>query len=1385
MKKKTIFMLLLIFAVLSINLVPDDKELFMGVNAGVNTIKANVMFLLDSSGSMSEIIHYPKNGVDGIAGNADDGFDQKHNYSGKVYNFMLNLRESKLYPYLQIDNTHVKYIPNGCAFTQCLKVDGNWIKVRYGGRNSFSVGQWIFDMKNNARAKIEEIQNISGGGRFRLRLSHQGPGSRRIGTSTERDVNMFCGEDVRGVSGNTIVIDRVGYDLFLEGWWIVDDKTGAIAKIQSKDGAVSGGYQLTLSDKTGDFAVGNKVWVTEVLAGQQIKFLKEDPADTTSANVLLYGTKVNQGSVWYKNKYLSWLVYHAGALQLKAVSYFSKYGTFDTAVSPDNSPSNKDNSCGKTDTSGTLLKRKVWTRIQVLREVACQVAQDNYKKIKMGMFRFNGGDGGKWLSDLEDLDDTTGTKLQAFKAKAYSIPAGGSTPLAEALADIWRYYKPDSQAYENDNWTKKNYQFISSGAFSADTSPIDAWCQKNFVIIITDGEPTNDNFNNARWDGSMFKNTVKRLKEYEIDKDWDEWAADPNQNGWGSVWTSSKPYLDDVAYYMAHQDMFPDTLYPSWKHDQNIMTYTIGFAIDLPVLQNAAKYGLGLSFTASNFAKLSEKLNTVLADIDLKTKGFSSITAPRKTTTTGSEDNVSYVGYFMPSATQSLWKGHLKAYKIIEKWGYDKNDDGTISASEYTYTKRETCDIDAAKVNQLCESMVSLSKTASWDSADKFSSATTGRNLFYNKGTHIYNLDSLSSEDAAYRATVFNEATSVAETDAIEAKLGEHVLGDIFHSETTFLGGTSEGKLYKANINPKDCATNPAKCYSKFHESHKSRQGVIYVGTNDGIFHMINADIKTGGNELWGFVPDEVLPNVKKNYKTPVHHYTVDGNIKIDDIFYRNGSVNAWKSILCFGLRRGGNAYYTLDVTEVKNKPNLLWKFKDDKYSGQSFAKAKIVQMRLLNSSGDPENRWVVVLAGGFAFNDEDKNDSKGKSVFIVDASTGELIWMIGYDKGGLAESGTLIDTTPDTTDAKKHLTSSEYFNYSIPSAISTVDINNDGVIDSIYFGNKAGHLFKLNVANPDTDKWTTNILYNSEITQEQTRSISSINIPTVSSPERIDLTLNSALSTDYVGRNIIAMDSGKTTYASAVITKIEGAKVSVILTSDNTFSTSQDVYIKTWAPIYLRPAVAYDACYNLWVAFGTGDKDRPKTNPGKGKMIAIIDNGVYGITQSDITNLKTNATSPHDVNEDGLVWSQFENEEITTATMQGMYYEFDDDKEKLYDPDPIILPDEYLNPHLVFNTYRPDESTGGGSTDPCETNHDSIMSIYDIGIGMCGSTKLEVKVKKTGGRISGGGMLGGGGEYVEFIGEGHVGSIPPIVKTKKRKVGYPGKLIFWKEKKR
>ncbi len=1073
----------------------------------------------------------------------------------------------------------------------------------------------------------------------------------------------------------------------------------------------------------------------------------------------LYGTSAD-GSVRYNTNYWRWIFLHATDKQRESVSHFSTYGTFDLSVNPPRledtgNPAWEDWWTSDCSNSTDNRIKYRFTRIQVAREVVCKLTQMSNEKVYMGLFRFNtGGDpaGGYKMKSLTELTDSTTAN---FKDSIYGVPANSWTPLAETLADIWSYYKPGSD-YD-----------VYYGA--SESSDIKWWCQSNYAIIMTDGEPTKDDLGNSKYSGSIFRSADhRRIRAYST---WKEWRT---SDGWGDLDSNGHAYLDDVAYFLRHQDMYPDVdnggpfatdTATGWPNEQNIITYTIGFTIDNQLLKDTAKNGDGEYYTASNYQTLVDAFQSVITSILLREFAFSSITAPRRTTTTSSDEiNTSYFGYFKPAASAGLWEGHLIAFPVTEKWGYDIDGNGKVDGTELLYDTKEQC--LGYSGTKKCAVSYNYGVTPLWDAATKIPDS---RNLYtqnssngvigFNSGNKSSILPQMSSSFGPKPA---DQTQNEFETDIynqIVGKLHEKHLADIFHSDVQYVGAPPKGKLFSNAVQILG-ATDPRGQYQTHTETSRTR--MVYTGTNDGILHAFYADGSRGGEEAWGFIPKEILPSLHNIVINNKHTYTVDGRITASDIY--DHSANGWRTYLYFGLRDGGNAYYAMNITSGSSTPDHKWTFKDSAYSGKSWGRPIIGRMKYDGSSG-PEERHIVVLTGGMAFNNN-SDDKKGKAVFIVDAITGELIWMIGYNKSGggtgYTSNGEMMRVTASGTGGVRVYVAQDEFSHPVPSSLGALDTDNDGYLDTLFFGNTGGHVFKIDMSNLDPRDWKPYIFY-----KHNPDTIASTSVSTIS-----DTILNVASGGSFkVGHLIQGSDSK----AMGYITEINGNKINV-KNLEGTFNTSDVISCKDNQPLFIEPAIAYDNCDKLWVTFGTGNRNRPRTDPTSGRYFAIIDRGENMNTTSTLTE---------------LTWKpgtyEFDNTTIDTLNTNGWYFRFpdSDNREKLHDPSPVIVPDSKLTPHILFNTYQPPkESDSVGSVDnPCAAPDEGSMKIYDIQLVFCGLEEDGVEVKVTSGRIAGGGMVGR--RYLNMMGGSSVGGTSLDGNIGTFEANFPGSIIFWQERKR
>ena len=163
-----------------------------------------------------------------------------------------------------------------------------------------------------------------------------------------------------------------------------------------------------------------------------------------------------------------------------------------------------------------------------------------------------------------------------------------------------------------------------------------------------------------------------------------------------------------------------------------------------------------------------------------------------------------------------------------------------------------------------------------------------------------------------------------------------HPFGEIYHSELIVVGAPNAETSFRS-VNQEAYWRHFNNYENFFKIPNQNRPKVIYVGSNSGALHAINA---TNGQELWAFVPPFIaakLPqivNVNLNSDTGGGSnaiYGVDGSPTVHDMYFRHPITNTeeWATILMIPYGRGGAGFSVLDITTPENPLHLYSVFND------------------------------------------------------------------------------------------------------------------------------------------------------------------------------------------------------------------------------------------------------------------------------------------------------------------------------------------------------------------------------------------------------------------------------------------------------------------------
>lgn len=651
----------------------------------------------------------------------------------------------------------------------------------------------------------------------------------------------------------------------------------------------------------------------------------------------------------------------------------------------------------------TEVPQTLRNRMAVAKEVVANLIYENHGNVNFGLMIFNTegsntdrfsdyvGNGGYIIAEcgasqdalighFEPGDTMTRTSQSGYGAVGL-VTNETNTPISEALLEAGLYFAGE-QSWYNGRYTGSSYpvgkysktctDYNNSCKNYSDDSPIEWRCQKNYIILVTDGEPTKDNgFDYDADDGDWSYDSRKdKLRSYDY------------INGSRISDTGETSYLDDVAEFLNSNDLRPDMGSAGDFPDQTVVTYTVGFQTDQSLLQSAATRGGGQYYTATSAAELGESLTNIISRINVQNVMFAPASVPVSADNGIYAGDAIYLGMFKP--TSEFWPGNLKKYgleedgytlKIVGKNGNLATSEKGIffeNATSYWGTAADGRQVDAGGAGQILRDR----------SADRVLYTYTGNNIALSDASNLFNpsntnLTSMPDDDPP------GFGLSVDEIDAVHRGVAEDwPLGSVLH--------------FKPWVEHYDTDNDG--------DNDKS---VIFLGANDGLLHCFD---DSTGEELWGFVPPNLLPYIKTLDKTRddppfPYRYFVDGQAHV--YRYDDGNENTPdKKLLLFGQRRGGTrgpdetvaSYFALDVTDFNNPQ---FKYRIDKNTlglslGQTWSEPQLCRMAYVDDSSS-KTKDVFLMIGGYDNNQdlegEEKasEDSVGRSVFAIDAQTGAL----------------------------------------------------------------------------------------------------------------------------------------------------------------------------------------------------------------------------------------------------------------------------------------------------------------------------------------------------------------------------------------------------------
>lgn len=641
---------------------------------------------------------------------------------------------------------------------------------------------------------------------------------------------------------------------------------------------------------------------------------------------------------------------------------------------------------------------------------------------------------------------------------------GGSTPSVDALYEVARYFRGEAEnsggvgGFGTWNTTTNTFtgayddspnpiSYSLNGPNAIYNSPITDQCQNSAILFLTDGEPTRNTVDRGLATG---QDLVRRMIATETGVGVGNLSCEDQSVAFGAApgGSTSANCAIELVDFLNNYDQIPSVV------GSTVTTNTIGFGLvgtsgarNWAYLQRVAAAGGGQAYLADDVTTLTASFNNVIDSLITGNQSFRNFSATFDVNTLSTGDRA-YLSMFKP-ALKRAWTGNLKGYYL--------RPDGLYDITDVKATELDT------------DNQVSFKPTA----RSFWSTVVDGNTP--QAGGIVGNL--LAGARNIY---VVTDPTEVANVDLND---GAHNLKSTNTNLTTTLmgmpaGSTAAERAALIASARSEKMGDPLHTRSEIVSYGGSTGNVLYIATNQGFLHAIDINRPNavgdvgGGNEIFAFMPNELIGNLhaqSQNSNTGGHIYGIDGPFTVwrQDLNSDGIINNSDKVFLYFGMRRGGSAYYAMDVTDPTD-PKLMWKI--DKSStgfskmGQSWSKMTLADIKQGNTT-----RKALVFAGGYDTDQDDigvarsaTGDDEGLGIYIVSAETGALYKSIGPDDNDGINNNNFGIRTSSFDDMK----------YSIPADVKLVDTNNNGIEDRIYFADMGGQVWRIDIA--ETGGWNS-----------------------------------------------------------------------------------------------------------------------------------------------------------------------------------------------------------------------------------------------------------------------------------------------------------------------
>lgn len=714
-------------------------------------------------------------------------------------------------------------------------------------------------------------------------------------------------------------------------------------------------------------------------------------------------------------------------------------------------------------------------------------------------------------------DGASGTIKAQFWNWLETLTPSGNTPLRPALNSAGKYYQTA------DPWTTKpgDPNYVAGGSNTDELA-----CRSSYSILTTDG------FWNSTDVASLAGQTNSDGPSYsQPDGTTGRYKAVPPFNG-GNI-NSSTASIADVAAYYWKNDLRSSVanLVPTTKRDpafwQHMTTFSLGIGWDpigispssatmsqiftwadqggdttapgaipgfswptpgtssqynIADLAHAGVVGHGDFFSAKNPEELATSFARAIAQIAERN------IAPQPRSSNATVLSVGAMSFGKGYNTGN-WSGSLEAVRLKANGmpdGVQWDIAARLDARSWSDRKAFTYSYTGVDCS------VPLKPTGGTPAGGKvFDAALSGLDCWQQAGlmSPAFSDPAANGLSARVQFLLGNDAL---EGSPYRKRAGK--LGAVIGSDLLYVSYPSEN--YR-DIWPSGSPEEGGDSYSDYMVDEAGREGVLYVGANDGMLHAFSAPApdcdfsdpanvsctydSNGGKELFSYVPRAVYANLG-NLTDPdfIFRPTVDGPLMARDVYFGN----KWRTILVGGTGLGGRGVFALDVSKPESfgASDVLWEFDSDmtpssgcvsnigscKATDLGYTRTKPYIGRLANG------KWVVLVSNGY-FPDcnlpsvptaEPENAAKPRCEAIADQAPSNYSALFVLD----AETGAMIAELK--TPSVSGVTS-----YGLGPVVLG-DYQTDQIDDVAFAGDLMGNLWRFDLTDPNPSKWSVSLAF-------------------------------------------------------------------------------------------------------------------------------------------------------------------------------------------------------------------------------------------------------------------------------------------------------------------